>query len=108
MKWTSLMWGRQVRRGVTLERAKITDPAPQIIYLLDLFTPSGMDGQVRTEALAPVLAETIPSSSKTGCKGGRASWVTCLRRNGKYGRPREDWATPSEQTINVLLSVGRE
>jgi len=60
MNGTLMMWGPGVRRNVQIEGAQIIDPAPTILYLLDLPIPDDMDGQILTKALDPDLVANQP------------------------------------------------
>jgi predicted AlkP superfamily phosphohydrolase/phosphomutase len=50
MEGILLLSGKNIRRGVELSGAAITDLAPTILYALDLPIPGDMDGKVLTQA----------------------------------------------------------
>lgn len=60
MNGTLIMWGKDVPENLVIEGASIVDPAPTIMYLLDLPIPAEMDGRVLTEALDPALLAARP------------------------------------------------
>ncbi len=48
-----VLYGSEVRAGLTLPRAAIEDVGPTVLYLLGLAVDADMDGRVLTEALRP-------------------------------------------------------
>ena len=60
MNGTLIMWGKGVQRDQRIEGAQIIDPAPTVLYLLDMPIPADMDGQVLTQALDPALLSSRP------------------------------------------------
>ncbi len=55
-----ILWGEKVKRGETIEGARIIDLAPTILYLMGVPIPLDMDGQVLTEALDPGFVSQNP------------------------------------------------
>lgn len=55
-----ILWGEKVKRGETIEGARIIDLAPTILYLMGLPIPVDMDGRALTEALKPEFVSQNP------------------------------------------------
>jgi len=58
--------GPDVRKGVSVEGAKIVDMAPTLLHLQGLPIPAGMDGRPLVEILDPAFLEVCPISYAEG------------------------------------------
>ncbi len=54
------MGGKSLRKGMTLQGARIIDLAPSVLYLLGLPVPISMDGEVLREAFSEAVIKERP------------------------------------------------
>lgn len=57
-----LLRGKSINRGYRIEKAKITDLAPTLLYLLGAKIPRTMDGQILMQAITPQAQAGHPPS----------------------------------------------
>ena len=55
-----ILRGPDIRSGMIVTEARMTDLAPTILYAMGLPVPLGMDGKVLTKAFAPAHLESNP------------------------------------------------
>jgi hypothetical protein len=67
-----LAFGENIRPGVILEKAHITDLAPTVMYMMGLQVPSHMDGRVLQEIFRDGFQPAL-SQSQSHWQGGPAS-----------------------------------
>ncbi len=70
-----VLWGPDVRRGVSVADASVLDVAPTVLALYGLPVADDMDGRVLEEALEPAFLETHPVGRVASYETGEARTV---------------------------------